>query len=77
MLEKEFQFYQDHQQELAEKYHGKFLVIRGQEVVGVYGSELEAYSAAKKSFPIGTFLIQKCLSRQEDPTQIFHSRVGF
>ena len=36
MLEKEFTYYLDHQSELVEKYNGKFLVIKGEDVIGVY-----------------------------------------
>lgn len=76
MLEKEFQFYKDNQQELSEKYHGKYLVIHSQKVEGVYDSELAAYTDAKKRFEAGSFLIQQCVSAQEEPTQVFHSRVA-
>ena len=48
MLEKEFKYYKDHQSELIEKYNGKFIVIRGEQIVGIYDTELEAYSTAKK-----------------------------
>ena len=42
-LEKEFQYYLDHQAELAEQYEGKILVIKGEQVIGVYDDEDGAY----------------------------------
>jgi len=33
MLEKEFQFFIDNQNELVEKYNGKFIVIIGDKVI--------------------------------------------
>jgi len=78
MLDKEFTYYKAHQKELAEKYHGQFLIIRGEEVLGNYDTELHAYTDAKKrGLPAGSFLIQQCLSVTEEPTQVFHSRVAF
>ena len=41
-LEKEFNYYLEHQNELVEKYNGKFVVIKDRNVVGAFDSELEA-----------------------------------
>ena len=57
MLEKEFKYFKDHQEELVKKHEGKYLVIVGEEVVGVYDSEIDAYVEAKKRCKPGTFLI--------------------
>ena len=76
-LDKEFHYYKEHQEELVRLYENKFIVIKGETVVGDYDSEIEAYEAAKKDFPVGTFLIQHCLPGQESYTQTFHSRVAF
>lgn len=77
MLEKEFQYFLDHQKELVDKYHGKFIVIQGDEVIGSYSSEIEAYREAQKLTPLGTFLIQECKPGNESYTQTFHSRAIF
>ncbi len=76
-LEKEFRFYKDHQKELVEKYKDKFLAIVGDEIVGVYDTEIEAYTNTKKTHPVGSFLIQHCLPGKESYTETYHSRVGF
>ena len=75
MLEKEFQYYLDHQVELVKKYKGKFLVIKDDGVVGAYDSKQEAYDSATANFKLGTFLIQQCLPGKDSYTQTFHSRV--
>jgi len=77
MLEKEFQYYLDHQSELVEKYNGKVLVIIGEDIVGVYVDELQAYFDSISKYQPGTFLIQKCTPGDESYTQTFHSRVIF
>jgi len=76
-LQKQLEYFKTHQEELVKKYEGKFLVIKNQEVQGIYGTEIEAYTEAKKKFELGTFLIQHCLPGQESYTQTFHSRVTF
>lgn len=75
MLEKEFQYYLDHQTELVEKYNGKFLVIKDEAVTGAYSSHAEAYSEGSKKFELGTFLIQHCIPGSESYTKTFYSRV--
>jgi len=75
-LEKELNYFKANQKELVKKYNSKFLVIKNQKVQGVYDSEIDAYTEAKKKFELGTFLIQQCLPGQESYTQTFHSRVA-
>lgn len=76
-LKKEFQYFVDNQLELAKQYHGKFLVIVGEKVLGAYDTALDAYDAAKERCEAGTYLIQECTEGKESYTQTFHSRVAF
>jgi len=73
-LEKELSYFKINQEELVKKYNGKFLVIKNQKVQGVYDSEIDAYTEAKKNFELGTFLIQQCLPGEKSYTQTLHSR---
>lgn len=77
MLEKEFKYFKDHQEELVKKHEGKYLVIVDEEVVGAYDLEIDAYTEAKKHYKPGTFLIQHCLPGESAYTQTFYSRVIF
>jgi len=74
MLDREYKFYKQHQEELIKKYRGKVLVIRGDEITGVFDNEEEAYRDAKSKFELGSFLIQRCIPEKEG-IQSFHSRV--
>ncbi|GBE37779.1 hypothetical protein BMS3Bbin08_00376 [bacterium BMS3Bbin08] len=76
-LEKEFQYYIDNQEDLVQKHKGKFLVIKGQEIIGIYDSEMEAIEETSKNHELGTFLVQKCEPGSESYTQTYHSRVAF
>ena len=76
-LEKEFEYYLEHQDELVEKYNGKFIVIKDCNVIGVFDSELEAVEETAKQHELGSFLVQKCEPGSEAYTQTYHSRVVF
>lgn len=75
-LKKEFDYYLEHQDELVEKYRGKFIVIKGTSVIGQYESELEAIEETSKQYELGTFLVQKCEPGSESYSYTFHSRVA-
>ncbi len=77
MLDQEFQYYLDNQLEFVKKYLGKYLVIKGNEIIGIYDSDKTAYFETEKIHEPGTFLIQYCDHGENSYTQIFHSRVAF
>jgi len=77
MLEKEFKYYLDNQDKFVKEYEGKYLVIVGEEIVGIYSSDEEAYFESEKKYKSGTFLIQFCEAGDSSYTQSFHSRVSF
>lgn len=77
MLEREFEYFKDHQADLVKHYNGRFITIVGEEVVGNFDNELKAYMEMKKKHTVGTFLIQHCLPGKDSYTQTFHSRVAF
>ena len=76
-LANQLNYFRKHQEKLARNHHGKYVLIHGEEVDGVFDSELEAYFTAKKKYTAGTFLIRKCLKPKEETIQVFHSRVAF
>ena len=60
MLEKELKFFINNQERLVKEHRGKTLVIKDEQVVGVYESPLEAYVESMKKYEPGTFMIQPC-----------------
>ena len=77
ILEKEFKYYLEHQDEFVEKYQGKFVVIKDSKVIGVFENELEAVEKTAENHELGTFLVQKCEPGIENYTQTYRSRVFF
>ncbi len=76
-LEREFEFYLSHQDEMVEKYNGKYIVIKSGVIVAVYDDELAAVTETQKSHELGTFLVQKVYEGDAEYSQTFHSRVVF
>ena len=76
-LAKEFRFYLDHQDEMVEKYDGKFIVIKDGIVLGDYDDELNAVTETRKAHELGTFLVQRVSPGNAAYSQTFHSRVVF
>jgi len=76
-LDKAFAFYLENQKDLVKTFQGRFIVIKDNDVLGDYGSELEAVSETTKRHELGTFLVQKCEPGEDSYTQTFHSRVSF
>lgn len=77
MLDNEYKYYLEHQQELLSRYKGRFIVICGDAVVGDYDSQDAAYLDSIKKYKLGTFLIQECTDGSSGYTQTYHSRVIF
>lgn len=76
-LKDAFEFYLAHQEELVKKYNGKFLVVKGREVLGAFDDEIQAIKETSKHHKIGTFLVQYVEPGTDAYTQTFHSRVVF
>jgi hypothetical protein len=74
-LEKQFDWYLAHQDELVKQFNGKWIVVHGDEVGGNFDTELDAYNFAIEHFTPGEFIIQLVTPGSESYTQTFHSRV--
>lgn len=77
LLEKEFKFYIEHQDEMVKKYDGKVIVIIDGAVLGSFDDELTAVTETRKNHELGTFLVQRVSPGDSAYTHTFHSRVAF
>lgn len=75
-LEKDFQYFLSNREELLKKHEGKWLVIKGEKVIGVFDDQMKAIEETSKAEELGTFLVQKCDRSKESYSQTFHSRVA-
>ncbi len=72
-LAPEFEHYLANKEDFASKHGGKWIVIKNQEVIGVYDDQLEAIRGTQKQHELGTFLVQQVMPLVEQAR--FHSRV--
>jgi hypothetical protein len=72
-LKANLDWYIANQPELAAKYNGKVLLIVDQELIGAFDSMQEAYSAATRSYALGTFTLQPCSPDPESYTLTLYS----
>ena len=77
MLKAQLDFYIAHQDEFVAKYLGKFLVIKDNELIGIFDSLKDAYFDSMGKYSPGTFMIIECKPGEDSYTQRFHSRVIF
>ena len=61
MLEREQSFYHTHVEEFTNLYKGKVLLIKGEELIGIFDSEEEAYSEGVRRFGNEPFLIKRVI----------------
>ena len=75
MLEQEFKYYLEHQDELVKKYNGQYLVIHGNKVQQSFEKQMDAYQWGTRHFELGTFLLQLCTPGDAAYTATFRSRL--
>ena len=76
-LHDEFEYYLEHQAELAAKCRGRYIVIKSSKVPGDYETAEEAVRATAPTHEPGTFPAQRCDADPESTKVTFHSRVRF
>lgn len=59
-LKQNLDWYIANQEELSAQYNGKVLLIVDQGLVAAYDSMADAYTAALKTYALGTFSLQPC-----------------
>jgi hypothetical protein len=60
VFETELAYFIANQDDLVARHRGSVLVIRGDQVVGVFKSPLDAYLTARERFAPGSFMVQPC-----------------
>lgn len=59
-LEKQYNYYMEHETELLEKFGGQYLVISDALEVSAFASKKEAYMYGADTYGLGNFLLQFC-----------------
>ncbi len=72
-LVREFHYYLAHQDEMVAQYDGKVIVLKNYEVIGVYDTDLEAFTKTVREHEPGTFIIQRVSAGDEAYTATIHT----
>ena len=65
MFEKELEYYKVNNDELLKHYENQFLVFMGDNCIGAFTTEQEAYEAGLKQFGNVPFLIKRVTKEEE------------
>ena len=74
-LKKEYKYYLEIREDLAQEYDGKFVAIKGQEVLGVFDDYLQAANAVYIAHEKGTVLMQE-IRKDPDSLNVIISTPG-
>lgn len=66
MLEKELAYYKKNRDGFLENHIGKYVLIKEDELIGVYDSQSEALGEAARLFGIDSYLIRKVAEKEEE-----------
>ena len=75
-LSHQLDYFRSIQTKLAREQYGQVVLIHNGAIDGFFDTEIDAYTAAKKKYEPGSFLIQRCIAASEEKPLVFHSRVG-
>lgn len=75
MFGNEQNYFDTHKVELRKKYPGKRVVISGDEIKGIFDSDVEALTESLKTMPPGSFMIKFITDNDDEYVQRFSSRV--
>lgn len=76
ILETELKTYEQHKNELLGTAGGKFVLIRGTDVIGVYDSKMDAIAQGYKQFGNVPFLVKQIVE-VETAQNFIPSHLGF
>lgn len=65
MFKTELQYYKTHKKELLKSHTNKYLVIKGNQMLGAYDTDMDAYEAGLKEFGNVAFMIKKVTKEEE------------
>lgn len=66
MLEEERQFYAENLANWLGQYPGKFVLVKGRELIGTFDTNEEALAEGARRFGLAPFLVRRVQERQED-----------
>jgi len=75
MQDQDFEYFLRNMERLYQAHGHKYVAIKNQNILGVYGSFNDALENTIKTEELGTFLIQECLENKEKMVHHFQCNV--
>jgi len=73
-----YRWFDDNRDVIISGHRGNFALVKDNAVAAYFQSEREALEHAKKSgFPMGEFLIQECIPKDEECMYYYNEAVSF
>jgi hypothetical protein len=69
-------YYRAHQAEIVSTHLNEFVVIKGQQILGYYGTEDQAFDSMTGD-ELGTFIVQQCQEPGTDIANYYNNTVAF
>lgn len=76
MLNEDFSFFNTSRDEIIKNHINEFVVIKDKKVVGYFPDEHSALVSMKGN-PLGSFLVQRCVSEKDGIIEYYTGRVVF
>jgi hypothetical protein len=69
-------YYRAHQAEIISGHLNEFVIVKGRQILGYYGTEDQAFDSMIGE-ELGTFIIQQCLEPGTDVAYYYNNTVAF
>jgi hypothetical protein len=69
-------YYRAHQAEIVAGHLNEFVIVKGQQILGYYGTEDQAF-ASMTGEELGTFIVQPCQEPGTDIANYYNNAVSF
>jgi hypothetical protein len=69
-------YYRAHQAEIVSGHLDKFVVVKGRQTLGYYGTEDQAFDSMTGD-ELGTFIVQRCQEPGTDVANYYNNAVAF
>ncbi len=70
-------FFDENRTKCIREHPEEFVVIKNKEFLGFFNNENDAILETLSNHKLGTFIVQKCVSKEEETITIFNSGVSF
>lgn len=77
-IKEDYQWFKDNRDQIIANHIGERVVIKDKNIVGYFPDDKQSLDAMnEKGFPMGTYIVQRCLSEDSDTEYYYTGRYAF